>query len=102
DHRLKSAARNLLNRGARSRQTQEALWRHHNQRSLESCAYLPAQQVEILGGGTRITDAQIIRGTELQKPLEPGTRMLGPLAFVTMRQQHRQARTLFPLVFAGR
>ena len=48
-----------------------------------------------------ITDLQIIFGAELQKALEPRARVFRPLAFVRVRQQQRQTRSLLPLVFTG-
>lgn len=40
--------------------------------------------------------------THLQEPLDPGTRMLRPLAVISMGQGHNEARALQPLLLASR
>src|SRR5205807_10656182 len=66
---------------------------HHNQWPLESGCNLPAQQMKILRRSCRIANAQIVFGTELQITLEPCAGMFGALAFIAVRQQHRQTRS---------
>ena len=57
--------------------------------------------MKILGGGGGITNAEVARGAQLQKSLESRAGMLRSLPFISVRQQHCQARALFPLVVAG-
>jgi hypothetical protein len=57
--------------------------------------------MKILRRCRRITNLQIVFCAQLKEALQPGARMLWPLAFVTMRQQHREPRRLHPLVFRG-
>src|ERR1043165_7497140 len=55
--------------------------------------------MKVLCGRGRITNLQIVFSTELQISFESRARMLGSLSFVTVRQEHHQSRSLFPLVF---
>src|SRR5438270_13608800 len=57
--------------------------------------------MNILSRRTRVTNAQIVRGAQLQETFEPRAGMLRTLAFIAVWQQHRQPRRLLPLVFAG-
>ena len=44
-----------------------------------------------------VDDADVLLRGQLQEALEPGARMLGPVALVAVRQQQRQPRRLAPL-----
>ena len=57
--------------------------------------------MKVLRGRRRIANAQIVRGAKLQVTLKPRAGMLGTLTLVGMWQQHRQTRSLFPLIFTG-
>ena len=62
---------------------------------------LAPQQVEVLGGGRAVRDADVLLRGELEEALEPRARVLGPVALVAVREQQRQARGLPPLREAG-
>src|ERR1041385_2676740 len=55
--------------------------------------------MKVLRGCRRIADLQIVLSAELQVALESRARVLWSLSFITVRQQHHEPRTLFPLVF---
>ena len=57
--------------------------------------------MKVLGRRGWITNLQIIFSAELQETLEARARMFRPLPFVAVWQEHRQARSLPPLVFRG-
>src|SRR6185369_10153048 len=57
--------------------------------------------MKILRRCRRITDLEIVLRTQLQVALEACARMLRSLSLVTMRQQHSEPRSLFPLVFGS-
>jgi len=56
DQRLKTSARELLDARRSSRQSQQALRRHHDERPFHPRPDLPSQQMEILRGRGRITN----------------------------------------------
>ncbi len=76
---------------------QQALGRHHDQRLAEVAPDLPPQQVEELRRGRGHDDLDVVLGAELEEPLEPGAGVLGPLAFVAVRQEHDQPAASAPL-----
>src|SRR3712207_6535020 len=83
---------------------QQALRRHDNQRtSIGAVEHrcLPPEQMEVLCRGGAVCDAYIVACRELQKPLDTGVGMLGPLTFVAMGQKQDQAGTLPPFGMAG-
>ena len=51
---------------------------------------LLAEEVEVLGGGRRVRDADVLLRGELQEALEAGARVLGAVALVAVRQEQRQ------------
>ena len=82
---------------------QQALRRQHEQRQRIEIEQrrLPAQQVEILRGGRAVDEAQIGVGRGLEDALGARVRVLGPLAFVAVREQEHQRRRQPPLRAAG-
>ena len=83
------------------------LWRSSDfgviriKRLAELAQHLPAQDVEIVGRGAAVGHLQIVLGAQLQIALQPGRRVLRPLALVAVRQKHGQARHTQPLALAG-
>src|SRR5207342_1026874 len=61
----------------------------------------PPQEMEELARGRAVDDADVVLRRELEEALEARARVLGPVAFVAVRQQERQARRLSPLRAAG-
>src|SRR5579885_3876169 len=61
---------------------------------------LPPEQMEILRGRGRLANLHIIVRCELKVALDAGARVLGPLAFIPMRQQNDYSGEQSPLVFA--
>ena len=57
--------------------------------------------MKIVGRRGAIGDLDIVFGAKLQIALQPRRGMLWPLTFITMRQQHHQARHSEPLAFGG-
>ena len=58
--------------------------------------------MEVLGGRGAVAHLHVVLGAQLQEPLNAGARVLGPLAFITMRQQENESVRLTPLGFRGR
>ena len=101
EHRLEAAARQLVDARHRGGMTQQRLRRHHDQRLARIVLHLPPQRVEVLRGRRRIDDLHVAFGAEREESLQPRARMLRPLAFVAVRQQHHQAAVLAPLLFGA-
>ena len=80
---------------------EEPLRRHHDQRPGRGVERLTPEQVEELRRGGAVRDPDVVLGSLLQEPLEPGARVLGPVALVAVRQQKRQSRGLAPLRATG-
>ena len=57
--------------------------------------------MKILRRRRRLADLNIVFPRQLQKSLNPRARMLGPLTFISMGQQHHQSRRQIPFIFAG-
>ena len=88
---VEPADRQLVERGGRGRQAQQALRRHHDERLAHAPQHLEAQQVEHLRGRRRLADLDVVLGARLEIALEPRARVLGAVAFVSVREQQRQA-----------
>ena len=58
---------------------------------------LPAEQVEVLRGGRAVRDAHVDVCGQLQEPLGARAGVIGPLAFVAVRQQQDERGLLSPL-----
>ena len=58
--------------------------------------------MEILRGGRRLANLNVVARRQLQKPLDACAGMLRPLPFVSVRKQQHDARQQIPLVFARR
>ncbi len=52
---------------------------------------VPAEQVEVVGGGGRHGDGHRAFGAELQESFDPPGGVVGALAFVAVRQQQHNA-----------
>ena len=76
---------------------QEALRGHHDQRPRGRVERLPAEQVEVLRRGGRVRDPDVLLRRELEEPLEPRARVLGPVALVPVREQDGEPAALAPL-----
>ena len=83
----------------RHRMTEQALRRHHDERQRIGLQQqrLAAQHVKVLRRRRAVDDAHVGVGGGIQKALEPGARVVGPLAFVAVRQQQDQRRRQAPL-----
>ena len=79
---------------------QHALGREHHQRFAPPPQRLPAQQMEVLRGGSGLADLNVVARGELQKALQTSAGVLRPLALVTVRKQQDEPREQSPLVFA--
>ena len=82
-------------------EAQQALGGEDDQRPRLADQRLAAQQVEVLGGGGRVGDADVALGAEGEEALDAGAGVLRARALVAVRQQHRQAAGLAPLRLAG-
>ena len=81
---------------------QQALRAHHDQRPPERAQHLPPQQVVDLRRRRRHAHLHVVLGAQLQVALRARRRMLGPLAFVAVRQQQHETADAAPLHFARR
>jgi hypothetical protein len=62
---------------------------------------LAADDVEVLGRGRAVDDADVLLRGELHEALEARTGMLGPVALVAVREEQGEPRGLMPLREAG-
>ena len=72
-------------------QPQQPLRRHHDERARGRVERLAAEQMEVLGRGRHVGDADVLLGGELEEALELRARVLGAVALVAVREQQRQA-----------
>src|SRR5467141_5227779 len=63
-------------------------------------ARLPAQHVEILGGGRRLANLHVVFRGELHEAFQTRAGMLWSLALVAVRQKHHQPRRQIPFILA--
>ncbi len=91
DHRLELSFGQFRGRRRRLLQPQQALRGHQDERTRRDVERLLAHEVEILRGGRRVRDPDVLLRSELQESFESRTRMLRPVAFVPMREQEREA-----------
>src|SRR5262245_57815864 len=70
---------------------QQALRRHHYERFAPAAFDLPPQEMEILRRRGWDSDLDVVLGSERQKALQPGARVLGSAPFESMRQKQNQA-----------
>ena len=82
-------------------EAQQALGGEDDQRARLADQRLAAQQVEVLGGGGRVGDADVALGGEREEALDAGAGVLRPGALVAVRQQQGEAAGLPPLGLAG-
>ena len=59
---------------------------------------LAAQYVEVLRGGGRVDDAEVLVGAQREEPLEARAGVLGSLALEAVGEKQGEARALTPLV----
>src|SRR5215472_9995555 len=101
DHRLEAASAQVAERASRIRMPQHSFGSKNNERLSPATQCLTAQQMEILSGGRGLADLNIVLGRELKVSLNACARVLRPLAFITVRQQHHQSGKQSPFVLAG-
>ena len=97
--RKNRAAANSPNRRRRCRVAQKTFRREHHERRPPDAERLTPQYVKVLGRGRRLADLEIVFGRKLEKPLDPGARVLGALPLIAVRQEQCQAGKPPPLVF---
>ena len=85
EHGRKLAARQILERRARLLQPQQAFRSHDDERPRRRVQRLPPQEVEVLARRRAVRDPQVLLGRELEEALEPGARVLRPVALVAVR-----------------
>src|ERR1700742_4061568 len=79
---------------------EQALRRHHDERLAQVAQHLAPEHVKHLGRRRRNAYLHIELRAQLQKPLKPRRRVLGPLALIAMRQEQSEAGYAAPLSFA--
>ena len=72
----KCAVGQLLRRGRGALEAQQTLGGEDDQRSRLADQRLAAQQVEVLGGGGRVGDADVALGAEREEALDAGAGVL--------------------------
>ena len=98
---MEPSVRELVEARRRLLQPQQALRRHHDERSRRRVERLPADEVEVLGGRRAVRDADVLLRGELEEALQARARVLGPVPLVAVREEQGQARGLSPLREAG-
>ncbi len=73
---------------------------HDDERLAEVAFKLTAQRMEIVGRRGAVEHLHVVFGAKLQETLGAGRRVLGPLTFIAMRQQHHQPAHAQPFAFA--
>ena len=101
-HRLERTLRQLRQIRHRFLVTQQRLRRRDDQRLPEQANHLAAQQVEHLRRRGRLDHLHVVVRAQLQETLDTRRRVLRTLAFVAVRQEHRETRHAAPLHFARR
>ena len=71
-----------------------------DQRLADRAVHLAAEQVEVLRCGRCVADLDVVLGGEVHEALDARRAVLGPLAFVAVRQEHHETGGLVPLVLA--
>ena len=84
------------------RRPQHALRREDDEWLAPRAQGLPAQQVEVLCGGGRLTYLHVVAGGEVEVALDACAGVFGALALVAVRQQQDQAGEQVPLGLARR
>jgi hypothetical protein len=90
EHGLEPAVAEVGDGRRRFLQPQQALRSDDDERPRGRIERLPPQQMEVLRGRRAVRDADVLLRAELQEALEPGTRVLGSIALVPVREQERQ------------
>jgi hypothetical protein len=87
--------------GTRRVGAQHTLRHERDQWFTPRAQHLAAQQVKILRGRRRLANLHIVVRRQLEESLHARARVLGPVAFVSVRQEQHQPRQQAPLVLAG-
>ena len=103
EDRLEPAGGKSRRTGHGQRVAQQALGRHQHQRLGPAAkrGSLQTQQVEVLCRRSAVRHYDVVLGSQLQKALEPATRMVRALAFPGVREQQHHAGDQVPLGLAG-
>ncbi|CPR55807.1 Uncharacterised protein [Salmonella enterica subsp. enterica serovar Bovismorbificans] len=99
--RLEGTVRQFIKRGNRQRVTQQRFRRHHHQRTTHPAQRLTAQHMVDLRRGGRHANLHILLGAKLQITFQTRGRVLRPLPFIAVRQQHHQTAHPAPFLLAG-
>src|SRR5690554_387138 len=78
--------------------SEEALWRHHDERLSPSALHLPTKAVEELGRRREIDDLHVVFGTELKPSFESRTRVFWTLPLEAMRQKEHEPAEAMPFI----
>src|SRR5437016_14497844 len=81
--------------------TQEAFWRHDDERFAPGPQCLAPQTMEVLGRSTWINHLQVVIRGEVEKPFQSRAGMFRSLPFVTMRQEQDQPAQSAPLILGA-
>src|SRR5438477_1209624 len=100
DDHLEAAAREFRELRGRFLLAQQALRRHHDEGLAHRAQDLAPDHVEELRRRRGHANLDVVLGAELQVALEPRGRVLRPLAFVAVRQEHRERAQPSPLRLA--
>ena len=73
-------------------QPQETLRREDDERPRLRVERLAAEDMEVLGGGRAVDDADVLLRGELHEALEPGARVLRAVSLVAVRQEEGEPR----------
>ena len=87
---LEAAARELVEARRGLLEAEKPLRRHEDERPRDDVERLTAEKMEELRGRRAVRDADVLLRAELEEPLEPRARVLGPVALVAVRQEERQ------------
>src|SRR5581483_4714651 len=102
EHDLERAVGEVPERRHRGPVAEQALRGHDDERLAELAVHLAAEEVEVLGGGGRVADLDVVLGAELEPALEPRARVLRPLPLVAVREQHDEPAHPLPLRLRAR
>jgi hypothetical protein len=80
---------------------QHAFRRENDQRFAPKATCLPSKEMEVLSRSGGLADVHIAFRSELHEALNASAGVLGPLAFVAVREQQDQAGRQAPFVFTG-
>jgi hypothetical protein len=90
EQRVERSLGEVGDRRRRLLQPQQALGRHDDERTRGRVERLAPHEVEVLRGRRAVGDADVLLRGQLEEPLEPRARVLGPVPLVAVREQERQ------------